>query len=265
MELVLLDGSERRFAIVEGGELMVGVAAHCTVRLNAVDVSRSHALISCQHKKILLLDLGSTNGTFVNGKRVREAELNVGDTVRFSSVIAQVLPPSDRPEVDGAGVGDGQPERRLPSDPKSPTSDHPPALVGDSLEKLLERWGAGGDSALTALVEWVVAERGMAGAAVLEEVGGEVGVTAAHGDIGQVLDDPGCVALVRGEHDGIVAMEESELVLGQRRVVAVRGSSGPWLLLLPNEANPDSREVALLVRLVGVGRRIDLGNAPARG
>ncbi|HUK13402.1 MAG TPA: FHA domain-containing protein [Thermoanaerobaculaceae bacterium] len=260
MELVLLDGSERRFAIEEGGELMVGVAAHCTVRLNAVDVSRSHALISCQHGKILLLDLGSTNGTFVNGRRVREGELNVGDTVRFSSVIAQVLPPSDRPEAGNGAVANGP-----PSDPKSPTSDHPPALVDDSLEKLLERWGAGGDSALAGFVEWLVVERGMAGAAVLEEVGGEVGVTAAHGDVGHVLDDPGCVALVRGEHDGIDAIEESELVLGQRRVVAVRGPSGPWLLLLPNEANPDSREVALLVRLLGVGRRIDLGGAPARG
>ena len=50
-------------------------------------VSRSHAEVVRSGDKIVVRDLGSTNGTFVNGVQVAgEAELHPGDLVQFGSV-----------------------------------------------------------------------------------------------------------------------------------------------------------------------------------
>lgn len=47
-------------------------------------VSREHAVISRQGKKYRVKDLGSTNGTFVNGERIEEEQLNDGDQLVFA-------------------------------------------------------------------------------------------------------------------------------------------------------------------------------------
>ncbi|MFI5142882.1 MAG: FHA domain-containing protein [Thermoanaerobaculales bacterium] len=279
LELVLLDGSEKRFTIEEGTELLVGVAAHCAVRLGALDVSRTHALITCQHGRALLLDLGSTNGTFVNGKRIREAELGAGDAVRFSSVLAQLVPPSRGSEDAEAGArGNGVPTGNgaalgaglavppgiatrvvpAPGDAKSPTSDRAQGLVEENLDWLFARWGNEGEAALAALVEWLVVQVGMRGAAVLECVGDEVVVAAAHGEVKAVLDDPGCVSVVRNGAGMGTNLEGLDLSLGHRRVVALKAPDVPWLLLVPGQATPDSSKLAMVMRLLAVARRIDL-------
>ena len=279
LELALLDGSGKRFPIEEGAELLVGVAAHCAVRLNALDVSRTHALVTCQHDRVLVLDLGSTNGTFVNGRRVREAELTAGDAVRFSSVLAQLLPPAREGEVgDAATAGNGVAHGNglvpnglnLPNgtatrgaqvgrDPKAPTNDHAQGISEEGLESLLARWGAGGEAAEAALVEWLVASCGMRGAAVLEWVAGEVVVGAADGDVNTVLKDPGCTLLVRGDAKTGPAAEGIDLLLGDRRVVALKAPDLPWLLLVAGRATPDSAVLCMAMRLLAVARRIDGG------
>lgn len=280
LELVLLDGSEKRFTIKEGSELLVGVAGHCAVRLGALDVSRTHALITCQHGKVLLLDLGSTNGTFVNGKRIREAELAAGDAIRFSSVLAQLLPPVGEAEVAEAGersngvpagkgtvleagiptpAGIATREVPAPGEPKPPTSDRAQKLIEESLDSLFARWGTDGEAALAVLVEWLVVRIGMRGAAVLESVDNEVVVAAAHGDIDTVLDDPGCVSLVRATARAGSNLEEIDLSLGQRRVLALKAPDLPCLLLVTGGSTPDNGKLAMAMRLLAVARRIDLG------
>jgi adenylate cyclase len=49
-------------------------------------MSRHHTEIMADESKFILTDLGSTNGTFVNGKRVAEAELKDGDTIEIGKV-----------------------------------------------------------------------------------------------------------------------------------------------------------------------------------
>jgi hypothetical protein len=262
LELVLLDGSRRRFPLEEGSELTVGAAARCAVRLSAPDVSRAHALLTNRGGKIIVLDLGSTNGTYVNGKRIKEAEMGPGDFLRFSSIVAQVLPPSS----DSAGEGGpGDATMRVPK-PESgeagngtPTSDQMPVVVSESLDWLLSRWGSGGRSAQEELVEWLVGERRMRGVALLQLVGAEIVVVAAQGEIGAVLEDPACEELVRRGSEETGSTEGVSLTIADQAVLAMKAPDLPWLLLIPNLAMPDFRELSLVARLLAVARRLDRG------
>lgn len=56
------------------------------MRLESESVSRSHALLVRSPGGTLVRDLASPAGTFVNGRRVREADLNDGDELRVGGV-----------------------------------------------------------------------------------------------------------------------------------------------------------------------------------
>lgn len=61
------------------------------VALSDRKVSRRHASLEVYGAScVLLKDLGSTNGTFVNGSRVPSAELQDGDTIRLGETSLQV-------------------------------------------------------------------------------------------------------------------------------------------------------------------------------
>ncbi len=254
-ELILLDGSGLRVPLAEGNELTIGTAAQSSLRLTAADVSRSHALLTCQHGKVSLLDLGSTNGTFVNGRRIKEAELEPGDVVRFSSVIAQVMPLGSSSSGSVAIPPSPEGTVRLRTSDQEMTSGETPIILLDSLLWLLQRWEVAGSDALVALVEWLVARRGMRGAAVGEEVDGETSVRAAHGELREVLDDPRLGAVVRPSAVQDGTLETIQTRLGKHDVVAVHAPALPCLLLLPG-AMPSSSDIELYVALLRVAQRL---------
>jgi pSer/pThr/pTyr-binding forkhead associated (FHA) protein len=67
-----------------GRELTLGRSAECSLQLPAAGASRRHASIGWRDGRVLLRDLGSTNGTFLNGERVSgEAALASGDRIRI--------------------------------------------------------------------------------------------------------------------------------------------------------------------------------------
>lgn len=69
------------------GEHLVGSSPECSVRLDHPAVSRRHALIRIQEGSAEIEDLGSTNGTKVDGRRIREAcELEPGRALDFGTV-----------------------------------------------------------------------------------------------------------------------------------------------------------------------------------
>jgi hypothetical protein len=71
--------------------------------LDDPSVSRRHAAIEMRDGRMTLLDLSSTNGTYLNGTRIHgAAALHVGDVVSFGSVDARV--------VDLAGQSRGTPQ-----------------------------------------------------------------------------------------------------------------------------------------------------------
>jgi ABC transport system ATP-binding/permease protein len=67
------------FRIPEGAVKTIGRSTGAEFMVDAALVSRLHCQISATRGTLHVKDLGSTNGTFVNGKRVSSAELQDGD------------------------------------------------------------------------------------------------------------------------------------------------------------------------------------------
>ncbi len=65
----------------------VGRDASCDVQFNVSTISRTHFQVIYQGGKYLLLDLGSTNGTSLNGSRINQAELRHGDEIKAGDAI----------------------------------------------------------------------------------------------------------------------------------------------------------------------------------
>jgi hypothetical protein len=81
-ELVLADGRRIRLA---PRTTVLGRLPDCTVPLADPQSSRRHAEIRHEPDGIVLVDLESTNGTFVNDVRIREQLLRDGDAIRIGN------------------------------------------------------------------------------------------------------------------------------------------------------------------------------------
>lgn len=73
---------------LEGEQLTIGRDSSNSVAINDAEVSRKHARLTFQGGKFVIDDLGSTNGTFVNGQRlVGPVVLKAGDVVSLGEQI----------------------------------------------------------------------------------------------------------------------------------------------------------------------------------
>ena len=64
----------------------VGRVSDNAFEIPEASVSSHHAEIILRGNDVLIRDLGSTNGTFINGEKITEAVLNPGQTLRFGTV-----------------------------------------------------------------------------------------------------------------------------------------------------------------------------------
>jgi pSer/pThr/pTyr-binding forkhead associated (FHA) protein len=79
---------------IDRSRLVIGRGKGADVTIAEPTISRSHAAIACQGDVFFVEDLGSTNGTLVNGARSRRAELVNGDEIQMGRLCLRVkLPP----------------------------------------------------------------------------------------------------------------------------------------------------------------------------
>jgi DNA-binding response OmpR family regulator len=79
------DGTQELFHI-DQDVITLGRSDSCTVVIPLAVVSRLHARIEMQHDRYLLFDADSANGTFVNGKRIKQSyQLATGDEIALGS------------------------------------------------------------------------------------------------------------------------------------------------------------------------------------
>jgi pSer/pThr/pTyr-binding forkhead associated (FHA) protein len=79
------------FPLTPNSEIIVGRASELDMVLVEDMVSRRHAKIMVSADQVSIQDLGSTNGTFVNGERIKRAALNDGDRVLIGTSIIKLV------------------------------------------------------------------------------------------------------------------------------------------------------------------------------
>src|SRR5205085_3662672 len=114
---------------------LIGRKEDCDLRLDHKGISKQHCVIVKTEGLLLLRDLGSTNGTRVNGQRVRRAALLPNDqlaiaSLRFKVHLGPGEPPAEKGDhtmqmdaddvaalVHGKGRGDGDSDGDIPALP----------------------------------------------------------------------------------------------------------------------------------------------------
>ena len=83
---ILSTNGAQSFELREGSTLLVGRAASSDIPIFDPTISRRHASLCSSAAGVEVSDLGSSNGTFVNGVRVESAFVAVGDELTFGKV-----------------------------------------------------------------------------------------------------------------------------------------------------------------------------------
>lgn len=118
VNLILLkkDGSTQSFTLPSAVSVL-GRRQECDLCIPLSVVSRRHCELNMDQGQLKIRDLGSKNGTIVNGQRIEEARLNPGDKIKIGSLTLLVQidgQPSDlnRPSKPAApGVADAGKEK----------------------------------------------------------------------------------------------------------------------------------------------------------
>jgi hypothetical protein len=76
----VLAGAGRR-TVLEGPRVVIGRSRDCEITVDDANVSRRHAEVRPKEDGWMVVDLGSTNGVKVNGRRVEQATLRDGDRI----------------------------------------------------------------------------------------------------------------------------------------------------------------------------------------
>lgn len=77
------DGSQR-FPLKEGDQV-IGRSSTCDIIIPDKDVSRNHAKVSVKHGNVVVADLDSRNGTYIDGRVVKTSVLYPRQQIRFGS------------------------------------------------------------------------------------------------------------------------------------------------------------------------------------
>ena len=123
----------REFSFEEHSSFVAGRSRTCQFRLPQKDqfFSRVHFMIELNPPLCRILDLGSANGTFVNGRPIQVTALNEGDVIEAGDTLIRVM-------INRAGNGTATPVDSSPFEPTilGPFVPESPSVVAGSTELL---------------------------------------------------------------------------------------------------------------------------------
>lgn len=88
--IMFKENGDRREFPLSGSAVVIGRLDECGIRIPLPEVSRRHVSISVTGNRVVVKDLGSANGTYVNNKRVTEDSLRPGDHLVVGPVVFTV-------------------------------------------------------------------------------------------------------------------------------------------------------------------------------
>ena len=149
------DGQRRDFEL-KRETATFGRNVECDFQIPLEVISRKHAQLSIKDGKLHVRDLGSSNGTFVNNKRIQESELAAGDTLVLGPVIFTIVidgQPAEVTPVRTVITGDTQVTAKDQSDTGTVDVDHAEvaAKIADEEEDADEEEAGEGETPLSAL------------------------------------------------------------------------------------------------------------------
>ncbi|MBI2536207.1 MAG: FHA domain-containing protein, partial [Gemmatimonadetes bacterium] len=104
----------------EGRAIVVGRAVTSDLPIYDPTVSRRHAEVTLANGSVSVKDLGSSNGTYINGTQISQSTAGDGDIVTFGKVafkVHQVTPaaarPAAKPAAEASGFGVRPPEATI--------------------------------------------------------------------------------------------------------------------------------------------------------
>ena len=77
------------------GKNLLGRGMNCDFKITSGGISKEHAEIHVYKDKVIVVDLKSSNGTFVNGVKIQNSIIKLGDKVSVFDVIMDVIPSPD--------------------------------------------------------------------------------------------------------------------------------------------------------------------------
>jgi pSer/pThr/pTyr-binding forkhead associated (FHA) protein len=89
---IQMQGLERTLLIpLEGNPIHIGRGVSADLHIDESSVSRRHAILVPRPSGARVLDDRSSNGTFVNGRRVQQADLRDGDVIVLGRIVLRYL------------------------------------------------------------------------------------------------------------------------------------------------------------------------------
>jgi len=135
------DGERRSFSLVRD-MTVIGRREDCDLRIPLGEVSRKHARLIRDGDSLRLEDLGSSNGTYLNGQRVQEAILTAGDSIQIGPVVFVLQINGEPPDDEMTPITVAADQEVVAQDDMSPLS--PTAQSeGDELTTIEEPTGSG--------------------------------------------------------------------------------------------------------------------------
>ena len=109
---VIFGGQEQKTIPLDKPKLVVGREPTCEIHIDNLGISRQHCAFAARGEAFVVQDMGSSNGTFVNGRKITEHFLNDADevvigkyTLKFKNDAQAAPAAAPKPEGE-AGVPD---------------------------------------------------------------------------------------------------------------------------------------------------------------
>src|SRR5262245_9032390 len=107
LQLLVIEGPDKecRFTLQDGPDLMLGRSPSVLYHLRDPTVDRAHCQVIVDGDQVTIVDEDSTEGTFVNGTRIRRHTMKVGDVLKIGNTLMQLQKlgggPLQRPPESG--------------------------------------------------------------------------------------------------------------------------------------------------------------------
>lgn len=90
---IAVRGTALVYALVEGASVTVGRVVQCEIHIDDQSVSRRHCTLTLRDGTLVVTDLESANGTFLNERPVKSATARPGDLIRVGSTVLEYRDP----------------------------------------------------------------------------------------------------------------------------------------------------------------------------